>query len=202
MAETYVPSVEEFQCSVRTEFGFLIENFGYQETRIDVVKYFNPCSVRYQSRAAIVVVSGIGHGYNTSVTLIDPVAEHREIEQGLPLWPVLAIRAPALLDELYSTSGQLRQLPLLARGLLANGTDILEGDFSIRERAMQLVEAAIEEQRDRETANRLRDACFRANEEFRKANYSRVVEILSEHENVLGKTDARKLDYARSKLRQ
>lgn len=197
VVKTYVPTISEFQEVARKEFSFLLTEYDFVETKLDVVKYFNPCAVRYENDTTVVRVEGIGHGYSTNVDIGIRTSSRKDVEQGFPLWPLMKLRAPNLLGEYHETGGQLKQLKICSQALRKCAQDVLSGDFEVRAEVTNILNAWFETKRKKKLEADVQQACNSASQAFREKNFARVVEILSEYEAFLTSTQRKKLEYAK-----
>jgi hypothetical protein len=109
------PSLEEFLSVARSEFSYLVSDFGYTElgsTR-------NPFEVRFQKDEIEICVEGINYGFAASVML-------KCRGKLMPLWALA--RARDYSDE--PPGGQLNQVRACAALLLQCGRDVIDGDMS------------------------------------------------------------------------
>jgi hypothetical protein len=129
------PSLADFLSTARSEFGFLISEFGFIE-QPDSGPYPNPFSLRYVSPTTVITIDGINWGFGVQV-MLDSVSRLPGIPPGIPLWALVEHRAP---DEGLSPSGQLAQLSYYASLLRRHAADVLRGTFTAFPAAMQIVD--------------------------------------------------------------
>ena len=129
------PSLEDFLCTARREFGFLTSEFGYTE-QPDTRKHPNPFCVCYASSFATVIVEGINWGFGIQV-MLNCLAPAARFPSRVPLWAIVELRAP---HEGETVSGQLEQLAREAFLLRTYAVDVLRGDFTSFPAAKAIIE--------------------------------------------------------------
>lgn len=122
-------NAEEFKDYCRVQFGFLLEEFGFQEEIVSG-RFVNPFQVRFVSQTTQIIVEGINHGFG-----IDVLLGTREQYRGFTYADLLAIRNPNFEFVVAKPSDtseiQKPQLEQGAKALREYATDVLNGDFSV-----------------------------------------------------------------------
>ena len=134
-----------FQEECRRSFGFLKNDFGFQEKPARLMPnrtespihrgvyligpmhrrpgYRNPYTMVYRSPYLIVVIEGLSFGTRTRLCLIDRAGRHLDFTR------LAARRAPALLDLCRLAEGQREQVPIFGDTLRECAVDVLSGDL-------------------------------------------------------------------------
>jgi hypothetical protein len=124
------PSLEEFISLARSEFSYLVSDFGYME----LGSTQNPFEVRFQKDDIEICVEGISYGFGANVML-------KCRGKLMPFWALA--RARGYFYE--PPSGQLNQVRACAALLLQCARDVIDGDmsaFSSERSVLQIATAA------------------------------------------------------------
>jgi hypothetical protein len=130
--EYYYPNQQELLDAIRTEFQFLVSDYGFAEPEKRTDPYPNPYSVLFRKAQLEIVVEGHSYGGGTAIEIrISKDALGKEQDSFWIGW-LTQIRRPDLLEpEFPDKRGQLLQLPKLAHQLKVVADDLLHGDLSI-----------------------------------------------------------------------
>jgi hypothetical protein len=194
------PSLEDFLARARQAFGFLIEDFAFQEQAVPRDGDANDYQVRYVNTTTSVSVEGISWGYGVNV-LLGPKRQpiFRRLSP-LPLWAIVKLRRPDLYDRL-AIGDQLEQLSAHAIALRECATEVLRGDFKVRTDAERLLAEQVSTGRSELEEWRYSQALKDADDAFRSKDYGKVVSLLAPHEKRMSPAQRLKLEYAKKHRR-
>jgi hypothetical protein len=187
------PTLEEFIACCRTEFEFLVSEYGFEQ--LAEPREYNDFSVRFRKGELEVQIYGVNWGERA---MCDLVRGNEELFFGFLV--------PAAEREAYrkkASPGQLNQVRNIAAILRRHATDFLRGDFGRFEAALAewrrmttrrpITEAHREERR-------LRLAVSQAGHASRRGDHAQVVRLLEPHTGALSARQKRMLDRAREEL--
>ena len=187
------PSLDLFLEACRTEFAFLVSDYGFTELPPEPTPFANPFGIRFVRDDLEIVIEGINYGQNVIAKIRD--------RHGGSINPVFLNP-----DFVPYTSpppqvrGQLNQIAQAAQLLREHGRALLAGDRSVMYAALARYEAGVAAY---ETAlaerRRFHVAVEQAVAAFRSQEWARVVELLEPHEAELSARMARKLATARER---
>lgn len=199
--EFQYPNQQELVAAIRTEFQFLVDDYGFAEVDKRLEPYSNPYSVLYSKDRLEILVEGHSYGSGTAIEFRVKRGWLRRQQDSFDLGWLTEIRRPDLLaPEFPDKRGQLRQLPKLARELKEVASDMLRGDFSVVPQVLAAIaKARIEGDRYEASQNFLR-AEARSQEAFRLHNYSAVVSLLGPHRHLLNASSLKRLEIAQHRL--
>ncbi len=199
--EYYTPNKEELLDSIRTEFQFLVSNYGFAESDKRTDPYPNPYSVLYRKAPIEVLVEGISYGCGMDVEIRIKKDELGKEQDRFSVGWLTQIRRPVFLaPEFPSKRGQLVQLPKLAYQLKAVADDILRGDLSILPQVWDVIAKARAEGEKHAAHQDFLRAEVRSQEAFRLHDYSAVVSLLGPHRNLLNASSRKRLEIAQHRL--
>jgi hypothetical protein len=201
---TTSPTRLEFQATVRDAFGFLVREFGFREVQPRASRREpDAFVVRFANTTTAVQVEGINWGFAAQV-VVGEAAAGDQLGTAVPLWAIMKLRRPDLYEEITGSAGQLADIRVYARALREAAVEVLTGDFAVFGDARALVEARAAEygtshmQQARE--HRHHAAVASAAEAFRAGDFSRVVELLAPHADLLTPAERGRLEYARTRV--
>jgi hypothetical protein len=194
------PSLEEFLAHARQAFGFLIEEFSFQEQAVPRHADANDYQVQYGNATTLVSAEGINWGYGVNV-LLGPKRQpiFRRVSP-LPLWAIVKLRRPDLYDGL-AIGDQLAQLATHAIALRECAPEVLRGNFRVRTDVERLLEQQKSPERSELGEWQYSKALKDAEGAFRSRDYQRVVSLLAPHEKRLSPAQRLKLEYAKKHRR-
>lgn len=115
----------EFQSTIRSIFGFLIEEYGFSELPAE-----DHHALGFENGSVGVDVEGINWGRGAMVQ-IRPVINIPESEfVSVPLWTIIKISYPEQYESFDSVEGQIPQAQASADFMRQNLTGLLAGDTS------------------------------------------------------------------------
>lgn len=199
--EYYYPNQQELLDAIRTEFQFLVSDYGFAEPEKRTDPYPNPYSVLFRKAQLEIVVEGHSYGGGTAVEIrISKDALGKEQDSFWIGW-LTQIRRPDLLEpEFPDKRGQLLQLPKLAHELKAVADDLLHGDLSILPQVRDAIAKARAEGEKHAAHQDFQRAEVRSQEAFRLHDYSSVVSILGPHRDLLNASSRKRLEIAKYRL--
>ena len=188
------PALEKFLNTCRTEFQFLITDFGFQEFQGPKKEFANPFRLCFVRDDLEISIEGIHYGSAAMVLLTDNkhrVLGPRNLDPAFNPLDKKAVKA------LPKANGQTEEIAQAARLLLEHGRDLLNGDFSVFERAFARKTQVWAEYGKRSAFGiAVQEAVAAYDEE----KWQDVVNLLEPHEANLSKKMAKKLAFARSQL--
>ena len=201
--EYYTPNKHELLDAIRTEFQFLVSDYGFAEPDKRPDSYPNPYSVLYLKAPIEILVEGISYGCGTNIELRISEAASGKEQDCFSIGCLTQIRRSDLLEpEFPNHRGQLLQLPKLAHQLKVVADDILRGDLSILPQIRDAIAKTRAEAEKHEAQEKILRAEVRSQEAFRLHNYSDVVSILGPHRNLLNASSRKRLEIAQYRLYQ
>lgn len=192
MSKTKESLVEDFKNICRSEFSYLLTDFGFQEDKSSVEEFENEFKIRFVRRDLTVVVEGIHYGSAAVVYLQD--VQRRQISP-IQLKPDFQ-PFPSKLPKPQS-KGQAEDIKEEAQLLREYGMELLKGDFSAFEHALEKARIAWD---GYESRRRFGIAEQEAIAAFKNQNWSKVVEALAPYEDKISPRMTKKLNTAREHL--
>ena len=187
-------ALEKFLNTCRTEFRFLITDFGFQELKEPKKAFSNPFKLCFVRDDLEVSIEGIHYGSAAMVLLTDKkqrTVSPRNLDPAFNPFGKKTVKA------LPKTNGQTDEIVQEARLLLEHGRDLLNGDFSVFDRAFDRKKQVWAEYEKR---NAFGVAIQEAVAAYDEGKWRDVVLLLEPHEPNLSKKMAKKLAFARSQL--
>lgn len=185
-------AVEIFKNICRSEFSYLLADFGFREIDYPPSEFENEFKIRFVRHDFTVIVEGIHYGTAATVVLHDL--------KGRRVFPRLLNPDfhpnPSKKMKSKPTS-QSEDIKEEARLLYQYGMDLLKGDFSVFEHALEkrrIARAKYEDHRD------FGIAVQEAVEAFRNQDWLNVVKSLEPFEERISPKMAKKLKAARGNL--
>jgi hypothetical protein len=188
------PALEKFLNTCRTEFRFLITDFGFKEHYGLRGKFDNPFTLYFVRDDLEISVEGIHYGSAAMVLMTDKkhrVLGVRNLDPEFNPFDKKRVKA------VQQTRGQTEDIAQEARLLLEYGRELLKGDFSIFERAFERKAQAWAEYGKRSAFG---IAIQEAVAAYDEGKWQVVVGLLEPHESNLPKRIAKKLAFARTQL--
>ncbi len=71
MEETTAPTLEEFKAACRSEFGFLLQDYGFNEVEPPKEKYANPYEAHFEKDGWRIVIAGYSYGFSAGIDIRD-----------------------------------------------------------------------------------------------------------------------------------
>ena len=186
-----MPTLELFLATIRAEFGFLVNDYAFEERPPEPAHYANPFSLRFVSDDLEIVVEGLGYGQMADTTIRD---RHGRKLRPMMLHPDFV----PYTNPIQRRSGQLNQISQDAQWLRQYSRPLLAGDLAAMDEALIRYETAVDAYESAQAERRrLPMAVEQAVAAFRLEQWARVVELLEPHEAALSPRMARKLATAR-----
>lgn len=188
------PALEKFLNTCRTEFRFLVTDFGFQEYKVSRKEYANPFKLSFIRDDLEISIEGIHYGSAAMVLLTD---KKKRVLAPRNLDPVFNPLDRKTVRTLQKANGQTEEIAQEARLLLEHGRDLLNGDFSVFENAFaRKTQAWAEYEKRREFGIATQEAV----KAYDEGKWQDVIELLEPHEPNLSKKMAKKLAFARSQI--
>ena len=185
-------AVENFKNICRSEFSYLLADFGFREVDIPPGEFENEFKIRFVRHDLTIVVEGIHYGTAAMVYLRDP--------RGREIFPILLkpdFRPLTSKRPKPKLTSQIEEIKEEAQLLYQYGMDLLKGDFSIFERTLEKRRRAWAEY---EARSEFGIAVQEAVEAFRNQDWSKVVKSLAPYEDRISPRMTKKLKTARVNL--
>lgn len=188
------PSLEIFLDTCRTEFRYLVTEFGFQEFNGPKEEFANPFKVSYVRDDLEISIEGIHYGSAAMVLITDKkrrVIGVRNLDPKFNPFDKQSIKAQP------RATGQTNEIVQEARLLLKLGRELLDGDFSVFERAFdRKSQAGAEYEKRRALGIAIQEAVAA----YEEGKWQVVVDLLEPHEFSLSKKMAKMLAFARTHL--
>ena len=188
------PALEKFLNTCRTEFRFLITDFGFKEFYGLREEFDNPFKLYFVRDDLEISIEGIHYGSAAMVLLTDK--KHRVLG-ARNLDPKFSPFDKKSVKTLQRSKSQAEDIAQEARLLLAYGRELLKGDFSVFERALERKAQAWAGYGKRSAFG---IAVQEAVAAYDEGKWQVVVDLLESHEPNLSKRMAKKLAFARTQL--
>jgi hypothetical protein len=137
---TKAPNLDEFKNQCRTEFEFLINDFGFKEQKLSLDNHKNEFIIEFVRDDLQVIIEGVSYGSVAIVFLRNSKGRGIWIEYLDPKFQPFIQR---------KTDGQLEDIRRQAILLREYGLELLKGDYSVLESAFKRGEAATKEYKNR-----------------------------------------------------
>lgn len=186
-------AIDEFKNICRSEFDYLLTEFGFQEDTSPLGEFENEFQIRFVRHDLTVIAEGIHHGSAAVVYLQDSQKRWITPIQLKPDFQPNPSKTPK--PKPTSQSDDIKEE---ARLLLQYGMGLLNGDFSGFERALDKTKTAWEEY---ESRRRFGVAEQEAVAAFKNGDWSRGIDALQPYENQLSARMLKKLNEARQHFR-
>ncbi len=190
--ESMQSAVENFKNICRSEFGYLITDFGFREIDYPLSEFENEFKIRFVRHDFTVIVEGIHYGTAATVVLQDLKGQRifpRLLNPDFQPNPSKKVR--------YKTTSQSEDIKEEARLLHQYGMDLLKGDLSVFERALEKRKTARAEYEGR---RKFGVAVQEAVEAFKNQDWLNVVKSLEPYEERISPKLAKKLKAAKENL--
>ena len=185
------PTLEQFLTAARTEFAFLVSDYGFEERPPEPTPYVEPFFVRFVGDDLEVAVQGLSYGRMADTTIRD---RHGRKLRPMMLHPDFV----PYTNPIPRRGGQLNQISQDAQWLREYGRALLAGDLGVMGEALIRYETARDAYESAQAERRrLGVAIQEAVAAFRLGQWALVVELLDPHEAALSPRMARKLATAR-----
>lgn len=119
------PTLEEFIGLVRSEFAFLVSEFGFTEEKLPGTQWENNFQVRFVNPACRIVVEGLGFGTSVGITFERRAGGHARLLE------ILAARCPGAFDSLRQSGDQRALLRLAASSIRQHTLDAIRGESEV-----------------------------------------------------------------------
>ncbi|HAV78137.1 MAG TPA: hypothetical protein DCX53_12380 [Anaerolineae bacterium] len=187
------PAIENFKNICRNEFSYLLTEYGFQEEDATLREFENEFQIRFVRPDLTVVIEGIHYGSAATVYLYDSKKRKtfpRLLNPDFQPFPSKRIKR-----KMTSQEEEIKEESQL---LLLYGTDLLKGDFSSFERALEKTQIFWAKYKSR---RQFGVAEQEAVEAYRNQDWTKVVEALEPYEEKISKKMGKKLNIARENLR-
>jgi hypothetical protein len=185
-------SLEKFLDTCRTEFEFLVTEFGFQEISEKV--QHNPYKLSFFRDDLLISIEGIHYGSAALILIRD---RNDRVLSPANLDPKFVPLDKQSAKSIQKTSGQSDDIQLAARLLREHGTELLEGNFTVFEEAYARKEKAVQQYEERRMFG---IAIQQAVAAYEQGEWHTVVTLLEPHESSLSKKMVKKLSHARGQL--
>ena len=119
------PTLEEFIALVRSEFAFLVSEFGFTEEKLPGTQWENNFQVRFVNPACRIVVEGLGFGTSVGIKFERRAGGHARLLE------ILAARCPGAFDSLRQSGDQRALLRLAASSIRQHTLDAIRGESEV-----------------------------------------------------------------------
>jgi len=185
-------AIENFKNICRNEFGYLLTDFGFREVAMPPGEFENEFKIRFVRQDLAVIVEGIHYGTAVMVYLQD--GKGRQI-------PPMLLKPDFRPNYGKTPKGkmttQAEEIKVNAQLLVQYGIDLLKGDFSAFERAIEKRTTAWSEY---EAHSKFGVAEQDAVAAYKNQDWSKVVKSLEPYEDKISPRMAKKLKEARENL--
>ena len=188
------PTLEQFLTAARTEFAFLVSDYGFEERPPEPDPYVEPFFVRFVRDDLEVAVRGLSYGRMADTTIRD---RHGRKLRPMMLHPDFV----PYTNPISRRVGQLNQISQDAQWLREYGRALLAGDLGVMGEALVRYETAKDAYESAQAERRRPGVAIQeAVAAFRLGQWALVVELLDPHEAALSPRMARQLATARQHM--
>ncbi len=186
------PALEKFLETCRTEFQFLVTDYGFHESIGQKDRYSNPFKLCFVRDDLEICIEGIHYGFGAMVWISDKRLRKIGVRNLDPQFDPFDKKS---VQDMNTATNQTDAIAEEVRLLIRYGKELLNGDFSVFERAFDRKSQALAEYEQRRAFGVAIQEAITAYDE---GKWQVVVDLLEPHEVSLSKKMAKKLAFART----
>ena len=184
--------IEEFKNICRSEFSYLCNDFDFREDTSPPAQHENEFKIKFVRQDLVVIVEGIHYGSTAMVSLENSRGHRISVQQLNPdFQPLKRMKTKA------QRPGQIEDIKREASLLKQYGSELLRGDLSQFEKAIEKMDVAWNEYQNRRAYG---VAVQEAVDSFKKQEWQKVIDVLEPYEEEISKRMKNKLKFSRKQI--